>query len=235
MSLAFSAPRVFVFLPAPRPGFRSPQPRVPRALTWQVRRKGRVVDVGVRPEVRPEQLRRGAGGGPGSRAAWGIFGPGYLKPPDFRAVPFSPLASLPWGGDAAAWAPVPVGERARSALAGTGKRRSYPTASGSGRPRKVVSPASWTGSARGDGGTEWGPLWLEGTAAPAPSAEPCAVMGDPVRSPWPGPGPLLCVCSALLFRGARGSPSGCSERGLGTRAAETFPGNGRRAACLIMR
>lgn len=168
---------------------------------------------------------RGRGrAGSGSRAAWGIFGPGYLKPPDFRVVPFCPLASLPWGGDAAAWAPVPVGERARSALSGTGKRRSYPTSSGSGRPRKVVSPASWTGSARGGvgaplAGGKGGPGRLR--RALRGDGRPCE---EPVAQPRPSP---VCVFGAPL--------PGCSARGLGTRAAETFPGNGRRAACLIMR
>lgn len=66
-----------------------------------------------------------------------------------------------------------------------------------------MSPASWTGSAgSGAGEAGVGALWLEETAAAAPFAEPCAVMGDPVRSPWPGPSPL-CVFGAPL-PGARG-------------------------------
>lgn len=112
----------------------------------------------------------------------GISGPGSWKPPpNFLVVRFCAEAPLPGGGNAAARARVPVGERAsRSALVRRRKAASPPRVLGLG---KGVSPVL--------GGPERGRRWLE----------EMAFFGAEADS---GPGRArssLCSASGALARG----------------------------------
>lgn len=169
---------------------------------------GRVdVGGGVRPEVRPERLRRGAGGGTGRRAARGISGPGSLGAAKLGGGSFLSRGGPPRGAD------TPRPARRRPSGKGLGlpfpaPRSGVPTPCLPARkdlgkvvsvpprarrpPGLVLGGPEWGGGAPLAGGSRLVLELKQAAAAALHPAPPCACDGRPCAEPGALSWPSLC-------------------------------------------